>query len=106
MSDLADLFEPPPVQWALRGDPRLWERMREGFRGEQLPGSAEGLRSAIEAAFLEYVGEPIDAPLGTHLRVPSLVTGRGMSDGQVVPEFWRNTAIPLLLSRWSAARAG
>ena len=102
MSDLADLFEPPPVQWALRGDPRLWERMRGEFRGEPLPISEDDLRGAIGAAFLKYAGESIDSPQRS-IRVLSLAGGHGMSDGQVVPEFWRDTAIPLLVSRWAGS---
>jgi len=36
MNLVADLFDPEPEQWGLRGDPYLWREMKETFAETQL----------------------------------------------------------------------
>lgn len=101
---LASLFaDRTGVRWGLRGDPPLWEAMQARFETEPLPASADALRSMIAAAFLALTGSPIDSEKPVY--VEAFERG-GMSSGLVSPEFWRETAPPLLLSRWEHAVAG
>jgi len=96
---ISELFAPEPPQWALRGDAFLWREMREHFHGAALPSSAEALQSELEQAFQFLTGHPL-----SHAE-PIFLTRHshgGMSSGHVVPEFWRTTAFPLLVSRFPA----
>ncbi|WP_353814813.1 hypothetical protein [Agromyces sp. SYSU T00266] len=104
VADFASLFARGLVQWGLRGDPHLWEAMRESLTGEPFPAGFWDVRSTVQREFARLTGQPLtdtDAPL----RVAAFVTGSGMSDGHVLPSFWVRTAIPILIDRWAAARA-
>jgi len=48
---IADLFEPEPHRWGLRGDPHIWLEMRTHFEHTPIPDSVEALVSIIESAF-------------------------------------------------------
>lgn len=99
MSDklVSSLFEEKPWQWGLRGDPFLWDEMVETI--EQLPLSAteSELEKLLVATFERLVGVSIRGP--EFIYVERYAHG-GMSSGQVSVEFWRNTALPLLTSRY------
>ena len=94
---ICELFDPEPRQWALRGDPFLWREMREHFHSATLPPSAEALQSVLEQAFQFLTGHPLSHAEPIFLARHS---HGGMSSGRVVPEFWRSTAFPLLVSRF------
>ncbi|WP_438853867.1 hypothetical protein [Agromyces sp. M3QZ16-3] len=105
VADFGSLFERGLVQWGLRGDPHLWDAMRDALAGEPFPAGFWDVRSAVQREFARLTGQPLtdtDEPL----RVAAFVTGSGMSDGHVLPSFWVRTAIPILIDRWAAARAG
>ncbi|AYQ92268.1 hypothetical protein [Burkholderia gladioli] len=101
--DFSSLFEPPPAQWGLRGDPHLWEAMRAALRGQALPASAEALEASIAERYLDLTGQALDLP--DRLHVPAFAHG-GMSSGMISPRFWRDTALPLLRARLAARGAG
>lgn len=93
---VAELFRQEPVQWALRGDPWLWRDMRERLAGVPCPATADELAALIEAQFEQLTGYPISHP--TYFRVEKYDHG-GMSGGGIVPEWWREKAIPYLQER-------
>lgn len=102
---LDELFARQPLRWGLRGDPMLWEAMRERFEGHALPTDEWELRELVEAAFAEIVGVKLDGHADRDAAVlcERFRIGSGMSDGHVSPRFWADTAIPILLDRWAAA---
>jgi hypothetical protein len=96
MKTIASLFEEQPVHWNLRGDPHLWREMREHFDDVPLPSSTDELTALIEAAFHTLTGHHISEaePFFTE----RYNTG-GMSSGMILPKFWREKIIPLLVER-------
>lgn len=96
---ISSLFSPEPDQWGLRGDPYLWQELAEYFGGVPLPGASRELAAALERAFLELTGHPVS--YSKHFRIEKHAHG-GMSSGGISTEFWRESGIPLLLSRFIA----
>ncbi len=95
---VADLFQDKPWQWGLRGDPYLWQEMANHFAGTPLPDTAAQLEQLLSQAFETLTGQPITAEKFVAVeRFPR----SGMSGGMVSPEFWRETAVPLLLKRFT-----
>jgi hypothetical protein len=94
---IGELFLEEPHQWGLRGDPHLWRAMREHFAAAPLPPTAAALSQALEAAFLQLTGHPLSAT--DRFFVERFAHG-GMSSGHISPEFWRDTALPLIKSRY------
>lgn len=95
---IGDLFQDKPWQWGLRGDPYLWEEMQSHFAHTPLPDQAEQLEQLLAQAFETLTGQPIAAEKFIAVeRFPR----SGMSGGMVSPEFWRETAVPLLLKRFA-----
>ena len=104
MRTIPDLMMPVPEQWGLRGDPALWDMLAGRFRQTPLPEDGTSLRLAIEVAFLNLAGAPIaDAPAQLFVAATDRDNG-GMSRGHVSGIFWRDTVLPLLLARFTAAR--
>lgn len=93
----AMLFEGAPPAFSLRGDAQLWVALRAHLKGTALPPTSEAVRGCLEEAYELLVGQPIH--LSEALYVESLAAG-GMSSGHVDPAFWREVAIPHLVSRF------
>ncbi len=97
---LADLFDPPPDQWGLRGDLFLWMEMRQTLCHCELPGTPDG---KLERSVQHRLTACFSALTGTELAeretvyVPRFDRG-GMSSGWVSTAFWRE-AISLLARR-------
>ena len=103
MMTISQLFENKPTQWGLRGDPCLWEEMKAKLDLIAMPSTPKELERILRSVFLELTGRSWDN------RDPIFVARYdqgGMSSGMVCPEFWRDKAIPLVLSRYHAARGG
>ena len=97
MKTVGQLFQDKPWQWGLRGDPHLWEEMQSHFAQTPLPDQMEQLEQLLTQAFETLTGQPITAKEFIAVeRFPR----SGMSGGMVSPAFWRETAVPLLLSRF------
>jgi hypothetical protein len=96
---MAALFREEPPHWGLRGDPFLWAEMARRVKAVPLPESIEAARAIIEGVFAMLTGHPISRPESFFVKRYS---HGGMSSGQVCPEFWRDLAVPLLLSRHRA----
>ena len=98
--NIAKLFEEEPAQWGFRGDPYLWKELQAHFETVEIPESPEKLKALIVAAF----------EVATNLTLESEriylkeVDHGGMSGGMISTVFWRETAIPLLLSRYENAK--
>lgn len=105
---LDELFARRPLRWGLRGDPFVWDAMRERFRGSALPADMWELRKLLEQAFAQIVGVRLgegDDPDAVVFR-EEFGIGSGISDGHVSLRFWSETAIPILLDRWAAVSEG
>jgi hypothetical protein len=98
---LADLFEPAPDHWGLRGDLFLWMELRHVLCHCELSSMPEHdfecavedrLASAVTALIGKEFGERQD------VYVPRYARG-GMSSGMVSSEYWHRTMIPLLARR-------
>ncbi len=79
---MADLFDPEPRTWGLRGDPYLWQALREHLSGTDIPASVGEAVALLHAAFGELVGlDLVGDP------VPSVYLERyahgGMSSGMI-----------------------
>lgn len=96
MKTIASLFDKQPAQWNLRGDPHLWREMRAHFDDIPLPSSTEELVALIEAAFHTLTGHHISE---TEMFFTERYNTGGMSSGMILPTFWRETIIPLLVER-------
>jgi|GEM_PF-573716 len=92
------LFENEPTQWGLRGDPHLWQAMREHFKSTVLPAKICEIDELIETAFHKLTEYPISSDEA--FLVERFAYG-GMSSGMISPAFWRETAIPLLRYRYA-----
>ena len=95
---VAALFQPEPTSWGLRGDPYLWREMKERLASVPWPRTAEEVAATVAAEFERLTGHPISHPEMIYVERHS---HGGMSSGMVWPEFWRDTAIPLLQRRYA-----
>lgn len=91
------IFNPPPAQWGLRGDPFLWNELKDNI--SNLPSSAEEFKESI----IRYIEQTLEQKLTleTRVQVERFKHG-GMSSGYVCGEFWLNQAITLLIERYTA----
>ena len=101
MTTIADLFDPVPEQWGLRGAPYLWREMQASFADTVLPETGTEFRAEIDRVFLELVGVPISDDREMHF-VDRYAKG-GMSSGQVSLRFWSRKAICILALRFANA---
>ena len=103
--DFSTLFERPLMQYGMRGDPPLWEAMRQTLAGHPLPSRFWDVRSTVEQEFERITGHRLLESTEPFF-VPEFGIGRGMSDGVVDPAFWVRTVIPVLIDRWAGLRVG
>jgi len=93
---IADLFEPAPGQWGLRGDPFLWAEMRHAFCHVPIPDNPDDLAPFVKSAFFTLTGSELSPSV--EVRVDRFARG-GMSSGMVSGEFWSETFIPMVQER-------
>lgn len=104
-----ELFALLPAQWGLRGDPYLWADLHAALRHRPAsPSGPDGLRRLLAAELWRLAGVALDGGADTPadaatdpIRVPRYPTS-GMSGGFVSPDWWRSTAVPLLVERGTA----
>ena len=93
MSNVSIIFTPEPDQWGLRGDPFLWQLLKERYQAVELP---------YPPNVADLTGE-LPEP-GKHYYVDQFAkTHVGMSTGWISGDFWQATAIPLLMERLEQA---
>ena len=97
---ISTLFEDEPTQWGFRGDPYLWREMKESLRDSPLPETEMELLIRLKSAFEKLTGKPISTVRAIKIE---RYDQSGMSGGMVSTDFWKNTAIPLLLDRFRKA---
>lgn len=99
---IADLFDPEPEHWGLRGDPYLWREMKKMFSNAPLPHTGTEFRNAILDAFQDLVGMRIED--GQDMCFVERYAHGGMSSGHVSLQFWSNTALSILGLRYANAQ--
>ena len=82
----------------MRGDPYLWNEMRDHFAETPLPETADELIDLIETTF-EQLTEHSISEEKKHIFIERLSHG-GMSSGMISLEFWRDKSIPLIRERF------
>jgi hypothetical protein len=55
---LASLFQEEPTQWALRGDPYLWQEMKLTLSNSAYPNTEEQLIMLLEQTYQKLTGTP------------------------------------------------
>lgn len=96
---IADLFDPEPSTWGLRGDPYVWRSLRAMLAKRVLPSSEGELVEILRSSFRWLTGNDIDDPTTDRIYREELARG-GMTSGQVDLEVWRTILVPLLVERW------
>jgi len=94
---LADCFDLRHRQWGLRGDPHVWEMLREQLSDVATPPD---VIAALLDAFETTTGVDLRTDGSAQVYQESLDHG-GMSGGVIDLEWWRQKAIPLLAQRAS-----
>ena len=102
-ADLSLIFERKPRRWGLRGDPYLWDEMRERCAGESLDYDDCSLAGLVSEFFKEVTGQPLT--FDTNAYVERFAHG-GMSSGYVSGSFWISHGIPLLIENLHKIKAG
>jgi hypothetical protein len=98
---ISQLFEPEPTQWSLRGDPHLWQSLKEFFALQAMPSAEAELRIQFEQAFAKLTGHNLDTQ--ETFFVDSFAHG-GMSSGMIDPQYWNKSVWPLLVERFKLAQ--
>lgn len=89
----------------MRGDSYLWQELRERFAETPVPDSVWTLRNQLEVAWEAAVGQRL-SDSSTPVYVARFDPGHGMTAGRVVPHWWHNTGIILLIDRYNDAAQG
>jgi hypothetical protein len=97
---VAEIFEIHPEHWGLRGDPYLWEDLKEFFSNIPLPYSVERFKKSFHIFYKLTSGYEIKA--GEKFYIPGYDEG-GMSGGMIHSSFWLEEGLPLLISRLEEA---
>jgi len=96
---IAELFDPEPATWGLRGDPYVWRSLRTMLARRVLSSAEPEFLEILRSSFRWLTGnDPLDETTDRIYR-EELARG-GMTSGQVDLEVWRNVLIPLLVERW------
>jgi len=94
---ISNFFKDPPIQWGLRGDPHLWNDLKEATRKKKVPASAGELEKLLHKLFEEITGEK--PKKGSNVFVGRYDKG-GMSSGMVSGDFWLNKGFSLIIQRY------
>ncbi|MGN9807099.1 hypothetical protein [Micromonospora sp. L32] len=95
---MADLFDPEPATWGLRGDPYVWAALRKHLSGKDIPASLNEVLALLHAAFDELVGLDLVTEPASSVYREQYAHG-GMSGGMIDLDAWRQRLIPLLTER-------
>lgn len=94
---VSEIFE-QPKSFGLRGDPVLWEYLRDSFSDVEFPCSQDEFLDQLLNTFKEFAGEY--PRKGKRYYVKQFAEGcTGISKGWLQADFWLDRAIPLLISR-------
>ncbi|MEU7601841.1 hypothetical protein [Streptomyces sp. NPDC041003] len=98
VAKMADLFDPEPKTWGLRGDPHVWRALRDHLSGTDVPESVDEVVRLLRAAFSKLVGIDLVGDLASSAYREQYAHG-GMSSGVVSLDTWRERLMPLLAER-------
>ncbi|WP_185094960.1 transposase [Streptomyces sp. PanSC19] len=95
---MSELFDPAPARWGLRGDPHVWQALRDALSVTDVPPSAEAVAGLLRATFEELVEVDLHGEPAPHVYRERYAHG-GTSGGMVHLDTWRQTLLPLLVER-------
>ena len=98
-----NIFDKTPRHWGLRGDPHLWEELKEETCNYPGFETADEFRLFLKTTIERIIDQPLIK--GQYPYVERFNSG-GMSGGRIDCAFWLKTALPLLVSRFNEARQG
>lgn len=93
------IFYEQPFQWGLRGDPHLWENLKEVLGHLKADLKPEDFNKILDVKFNEIIdkeGEIVSKDEVYFKKYPPY----GMSGGVVSLVWWRNIGLPLLKERY------
>ena len=96
-----DIFCNPPNTWGLKGEPLLWEDLREYFQTRAFPQNEHAFVKEMYAAFEKLTGWPVET---TSFIFISRYNRGGIAGGLIDPWNWRNVVIPALTRRFQVLR--
>ena len=101
--DLSLIFERKPYNWDSRGNPYLWDEMKELCVGKSLDCEDYYIAQFVCEHFEKVTGQSLT--FDASVFVKRLAHG-GMSSGIVSGFFWLSYGIPLLIENLHRAKAG
>lgn len=96
-TDLSAIFEKKPRQWGFRGDPYLWEELREECAGKPLSTDEEEIVVLVCEKFESVSGVPLTYDAQPY--VEKYAHG-GMSSGRLCGLFWIGRGMAKLLQNY------
>jgi hypothetical protein len=93
---MADLFNPIPSQWGLRGDPFLWMEMAHALCHVPIPTDDSAVERVLLACFTALTGAELKRE--QDLSIERFARG-GMSSGMINGESWTMSLMPTLRHR-------
>ena len=97
-TSIKSIFEPEPQRWGLRGDPMLWQELKQAFSGDHTFNDEKAFEQALYIKAANSIGEPIEQ--GKIIYIPRFDPGHGMSRGKIDCSFWIDEGFPLLIARF------
>ena len=98
--DFSVIFEEEPKQWGLRGDPYLWQEMKEECAGKKFPYFEDAIVEYVSIKFQEVSGVPLTYDARPY--VEKFAHG-GMSSGHLCGVFWMGRGIAKLIENYRKA---
>lgn len=98
---LSKFFHDQPSRWGLRGDPYLWNEMKDTLGACAYPNTEEQFAMLLEQTYHQLTGASLANP---DVIFVERYSHGGMSSGCVSPQFWVEKAIPLLLERYRESK--
>ena len=98
--DLSVIFENEPKRWGLRGDPYLWEELKQECAGMSIPHDEELIIELICRKFESVSGVPLTYDARPY--VEKYAHG-GMSSGHLSGLFWIGKGMAKILQNYHEA---
>jgi hypothetical protein len=96
-NSISKYFDPEPSQWGLRGDPNLWNEMKEKTANTNIPTTANEFEKILHKLFNELTGE---SPQKEKIIYLKKYDSGGLSKGKVSCDFWLDKGFSLLIQRY------
>ncbi|RYX80682.1 hypothetical protein EON73_05260 [bacterium] len=96
--NLQEIFKEEPKQWGFRGDPFLWQELKELVIQKQNFKTDGEFSDFLKESFKDITGNELVSNKFYYIK---RFDNGGMSGGGVSCEFWIETGFPLLISRFN-----